>query len=358
MEFLQQPFYGNRIQDWIVAALIIVGSLVLGKVFYWLLKNVVRRFTGKTKTKIDDIVVDMLEEPLVMAVGVGGFWLALRTLGGLAEGILSVLRHGVGFLVAFIIAWALTRLLDAVVEEYLVPIVDKSESDLDDQLLPIVRRGVKVSIWVIAAIVGANNAGYDVGAVLAGLGIGGLAFALAAQDTVSNLFGGFTIFLDKPFTIGDRVKVQGYDGMILEIGLRSTRLATLEGRVVTIPNKKFTDDAVENVSSEPSRKVVLNIGLTYDTDAAGLRRGLDLLRGIAEAHPAIDDKVLTGFTSFGDFALGLMLIYYIRPGEDILTSQTEINLAVLERFSEAGLDMAFPTQTVYHQALPDTATHD
>ena len=352
MEYLQQDFYGNSLQTWIVAVMIVIGGAALGKIAHFLFARVVKKLTAKTKTKLDDIVVDMLEEPFVGAVGLGAAWFALRTLTGIDESVESTVSHLLGFCAAFLVAWALTRLIEGVVEEYLVPIVDKSESELDDQLLPIVRRGVKIGIWVLAAIVGANNAGYDVGAVIAGLGIGGLAFALAAQDTVSNLFGGFTIFLDKPFTIGDRVKIEGFDGNVVEIGLRSTRLTTLEGRTVTIPNKKFTDNAIENVSSEPSRRKVVNIGLTYDATHEDVRRGLALLESIASEHDATEESITTSFNAFGDFALNIKLVYYVRAGEEIPAVETDINLAILHRFTSEGLDMAFPTQTVYHQVLP------
>ena len=136
---------------------------------------------------------------------------------------------------------------------------------MDDQLLPVVRKGLRATIWILGILVALNNAGYNVGALLAGLGIGGLALAMAAKDTVANIFGGVTIFTDKPFKINERIKLGGFDGTITEIGIRSTRLKTLEGRVVTIPNAKFTGGMVENVSMEPSRKVVLNLGLVYDT---------------------------------------------------------------------------------------------
>ncbi len=192
-----------------------------------------------------------------------------------------------------------------------------------------------------------NNAGYDVAALIAGLGIGGLALAMAAKDTVSNVFGGFTIFTDRPFTLNDRIKVAGYEGYIREIGLRSTRLQTLEGRVVTIPNSRFSDTPVENVTLEPSRKVVLNLGLTYDTSPEQMRRALDILTQIGTQHVELEDRLLVSFNGFGDFSMNILFIYYIKSGADILGTQTEINLLILDRFNAAGLEFAFPTQTLY-----------
>jgi MscS family membrane protein len=163
---------------------------------------------------------------------------------------------------------------------------------------------------------------------------------------VSNLFGGFTILTDSPFKMGDRVKISGFDGTIQEIGLRSTRLTTLEGRTVTIPNSTFTKNPVENVSSEPSRKVVLNLGLTYDMNEAQVQRAMALLKDIAASHNDLEEKVVIGFNAFGDFALNVLFIYYIKSGADIVAAQTDVNLAILERFNAEGLEFAFPTQTI------------
>jgi len=186
-----------------------------------------------------------------------------------------------------------------------------------------------------------------VAALLAGLGIGGLALALAAKNTVANIFGGIMVFTDKPFKINDRVKIGGFDGTIIEIGIRSTRLKTLEGRIVTIPNSKFTDGMVENVTLEPWRKVVLNIGLVYDTPATKMEKAMELLKEIASASAGIEEEPVVGFNKFGDSALGILFIYYIKKGAAILTTQSEINLAIMQQFEEHGLEMAYPTQTVY-----------
>lgn len=205
------------------------------------------------------------------------------------------------------------------------------------------------SSGAIAFIVAMNNAGYDVGALIAGLGIGGLALAMAAKDTVSNVFGGFTVFTDRPFVINDRVQILDYDGFIREIGVRSTRLQTLAGRMVTIPNATFQDTPVENITAEPTRKVSMEIGLTYDMTPARMRRAIEVLREIADAHDGVNDDTLVAFTGFGDFAMTILFSYYIVKDADILQTQTDINLAILDRFNAEGLEMAFPTQTIYTQ---------
>lgn len=344
-EFLGQTYYGNTVMNWSLALVIALGAVVVGKIIYWIFGNVFRRVTAKTETKLDDIILDMIEEPIVVAVTVAGIWYGLNRLV-LSEGVDSFIGNVTQVLIVLSIAWLITRLLDSLFKQYLAPLAAKTESDLDDQLLPIISKGTKIVVWALALVVALNNAGYDVGAVLAGLGIGGLALAMAAKDTVSNIFGGFTIFTDRPFTLNERVRISGFDGTIKEIGIRSTRLQTLAGTMVTIPNSKFADSPVENVSLEPSRKVVTNLGLTYDTPPEKMEKAIELLQTIGAEHDALDEKVLTAFNAFGDFAMNILFIYYIMPGNDILQTQTDINLRILKDFTAEGLDFAFPTQTI------------
>jgi len=345
-ELLSKAYYGNTVQEWLIAFVIIIASIAIGKIVYWLFGNVVRRLTAKTDTKLDDIIIDMLEEPLVVAIILAGIWFGISTLS-LPDSFHTFIGHVIQFLIMMMVGWLITRLFDALYTQYLVPIAEKSENDLDDQLLPILRKGTKIIVWSIAIIVGLNNAGYDVAALIAGLGIGGLALAMAAKDTVANIFGGFTIFTDRPFVINDRVKVSGFDGTVKEIGIRSTRMQLLDGRVVTMPNMKFADSPVENVSLEPSRKIVLDLGLTYDTTPEQMDEAIKILGEICDNNSETDDSKTIFFSGFGDFAMNIKFIYYINKGSDIAGTQNAINMEVLKQFNAKGLEFAFPTQTLY-----------
>ena len=362
-DFLQGTFYGNTLGDWLISFGIVIVSLVLGKALYWVFSKIVKAYTSRTKTRLDDIIVDKVEEPVVFAFIIGGIWFALSLLTK-GEGLETFIGKVYFMLIVFNITWMLVRLFDALVEEYLVPAVTKSESSLDDQLLPIFRKSSKYAMWAIAAILALNNAGYDVGALLAGLGIGGLAFALAAQDLIKNLFGGFTIFVDKPFMVGDRVNVAGFDGFVEEIGIRSLRIRTLAGRQVVIPNSNVANDSIENITSEPSRKVVMNLGLTYDTTPEQMQLALDLLGKIISNNSSIElekpnpalganqefkKRYMAYFKNFGAFSLDILFIYFIRPGEDFLAVESAINFEVLRLFNENKLNFAFPTQTIISQ---------
>ena len=213
---------------------------------------------------------------------IGFYWGFQRLSFG--EGVDNFFNHVFIIIIALNVTWLFVRVVDSLIEEYVVPVVSRSESDLDDQLMPVIRKTIKATLWALGVIIGLNNAGFDVAALIAGLGIGGLALALAAQDTVKNIFGGLMVFIDKPFKITDRIKVDGWDGTVEEIGVRSTRIRTLEGRLVTMPNGQFSDNAVENVTLEPSRKVVVNLGLTYETSPDNMEKAIQMLKDIASAH--------------------------------------------------------------------------
>ncbi len=346
-EFFAQTFYNNTIGEWAIALAIILGSVIIAKLTFFMISKVVKKITKRSKSKLDDLIVDMIEEPIVFAIIIAGVWYGLNFLS-LNEWWQNFVGKVYYILIIFNIAWMITRLFDALVDEYLSPLVKDSDSDLDDQLLPIARKGIKVTVWIIALVVGLNNAGYDIGALIAGLGIGGLALAMAAKDSVANLFGGFTIFTDKPFTIHDRIKADGFDGTVEEIGIRSTRLKTLEGRIVTIPNALFASESIENVSSESRRKMVLDLGLTYDTTPEAMQKAMEVLQEIAKNNKSVDNKdVVAAFTEFGDSAMIIRFIYYIIKGEGIYATISAMNMEILKKFTENKFDFAFPTQTIY-----------
>lgn len=348
-DILNKTYYSNTITDWMIALALIGASIILARIAYTIIGKSIKKYTAKTESKLDDILVDMLEEPLVFALIIIGIWYALQTLN-LSPALEDVISKAYYVLIIFDVAWFIVRLFDAMVERYIVPFARGTETKLDDQLLPIVRKGIKAAIWILAILVALNNAGYNVGAILASLGIGGLAFALAAKDTVANLFGSLTIFLDEPFEIGDRIIINGYDGYVEEVGLRSTRLRLLNGRIITMSNSSMTNSPTENISSEPSRRITLDLGLTYNTDEKKMQQAMDILQEIIINNSLVEDKVTTAFMSFGDFSLNIQLIYYIKKGSCFYESQSSVNMEILKRFNEEKLDFAFPTQTIFtHQ---------
>ena len=345
MEVIHQEFYGNSILNWAIAVGILILSFVVVKMLYWIFSNVIRRLTSKTKTNLDDVLIDKLEKPLTYLVLILGYWISIHYLM-FKEEVELVLENVAYFLLVIDVTAILSRIVDALITEIIMPISEKSDSSFDNQLIPVIQKGVRSIIWILGIIIGLDNIGFDITAMIAGLGIGGLALALAAQDSVKNIFAGIMIFLDKPFRIKDRIQVDGFDGIVEEVGLRSTRLRTLEGRIVTIPNSRFTDNSVTNVTSQPTLKVKLNLGLTYDTAEVQMQKAIDILEDIVKNQEAITDDYAAGFNGFGDFSLNILFIYYVKPDSHWLDTQTLVNKEILRRFNKEGLEFAFPTQTI------------
>ena len=345
MEVIHQEFYGNSILNWAIAVGILILSFVVVKMLYWIFSNVIRRLTSKTKTNLDDVLIDKLEKPLTYLVLILGYWISIHYLV-FKVNVELVLENVAYFLLVIDFTAMLSRIVDALITEIIMPISEKSDSSFDNQLIPVIQKGVRSIIWILGIIIGLDNIGFDITAMIAGLGIGGLALALAAQDSVKNIFAGIMIFLDKPFRIKDRIQVDGFDGIVEEVGLRSTRLRTLEGRIVTIPNSRFTDNSVTNVTSQPTLKVKLNLGLIYDTDEVQMQKAIDILEDIVKNQEAITDDYAAGFNGFGDFSLNILFIYYVKPDSHWLDTQTLVNKEILRRFNKEGLEFAFPTQTI------------
>lgn len=350
-EFLAKTYYGNTVEQWGISLGILLIFILLAKISYWVIGKTVKQFTSKTKTKLDDLIVDKMEEPVIMMIILSGFLIAFHRLT-FKENVQLFFEKAIYLAWAVNITWMFVRLIDAFMHEYLTPYAQRSDNKLDDQLIPIVRRGIRIALWIMGLIVGLNNAGFDVAALIAGLGIGGLAVALAAQDTVKNIFGGMMIFLDKPFRIGDRVIIDGMDGVIEDIGLRSTRIRQLDGRVITMPNGHFSESPVLNITKEPKRRVNVKLGLIYDTPEEKMQEAQDILHAIAASHPGLDEtQTIVLFDSFGDFSLNISFFYFIKTDQDYMKVMGEVNMEILKRYRAAGLEFAYPTQLVYKKEL-------
>ncbi|MDA1336105.1 MAG: mechanosensitive ion channel [Bacteroidetes bacterium] len=348
MEFLDYEFLANPVREWGIALLWALGGVLVGKLLYRWFSRRMRRLAEKTESQLDDIIVDKVEEPLALAVIILGFWFGYDHLH-FGEEVDEFMAHVFSVAVAVDVTWMAARLLDSLLGNMLVNAGEKSDSAMMSQLAPILRKTLRSTVWVLGVIMALNNAGYDVAALLAGVGIGGLAMGLAAKDFVANIFGGITVFVDRPFVVGDRVQLDGVDGTVVEIGIRSTRIKTLAGRIVTIPNHKFTDSIVENVTAEPARKIRLDLGLTYDTTPERIEEAIGIVREIVEKHIGTEDDTVIWFSGFGDFSLNISVVYYVRKEADVSLTPGAINLEILKRFNAAGLDFAFPTQTLIHQ---------
>lgn len=336
----------NTWDNWLCFSCIILASALVGRILIWIEKHFLRKRAEKSATKLDDLFLNVFQMPFVCGLILLGLYIAVHVLV-LPENAYNIVIMAFKVLVVLDVAWVLNRFLRNILNDFLLPYAEaKEDSKLDINIIKAVQKIASGVIWIVAIITAFTIIGIDVAAMLTTLGVGGIAFALAAQDTIKNMFGGFTIFVDKPFRPGERIKVAGFDGTVEDIGMRSTRIRTLEGRLVTIPNYKIVDSEIENVTAEESRKVTLNLGLTYDTTPEAMQEAIDWLNELPKQIGAIKNNVVVAFTTYGDFSLGITLIYYIKHNSNIMDTQTKVNLAILKKFNAEGWNFAFPTQTI------------
>jgi MscS family membrane protein len=278
---------------------------------------------------------------LTIAVGIGLHYFALP------EAVASVASRLLLVLLTAIVAFVLVKLVDVFIA-FLRPRIAESESRLDDQLLPVLSGALKAFILVIVAVLILQNSGYSISGLLAGLGLGGLAVALALQPTLANVFAAITIFVDRPFHIGDGVSVAGVSGSIESIGLRSTRMRTPEGTLVTLPNSTIVNAHIDNLQVRPTRRTNFTIGVTYDTSSEKLKKSVAILRDVMDQHAGTETS-RAHFKSYGESALILDVAHWCKylDYSEYLSCIEEINFEIKRRFEEEDIEMAYPTQTVH-----------
>jgi len=346
LEMLFEPnYFGNSLFQVALFLAAIVLSVVLGKVVYYMMKTYALARVEKSKSKVDDVLFGSMQKPVVFFLIVVGLGIGMQALTITAEA-LPVVENIFSILLTVGVTWVLVNLVDGAIELYLKPLVSKTDSKLDDQLIPIVSKTVKWLIIIFAALLIVNGFGYDITAILAGFGIGGLAVAFAARETISEVFGGLNIFISKPFIVGDWIQFNSIVGQVEKVSLRHTTIRNLEKRKVIVPNSQISSSVIENISSAPSRKIVLNLGLTYETPVKKVKKAIELVAGIINKHPDCENNPIVQFSEFKDFSLNLLVIYYA-TNDKWFGVKPEINMAIKEAFEKAKIDFAYPTQLIY-----------
>ncbi len=330
-----------------------LGALVLAALLHfglrWSWRLFLRRFRLEPGT--EKALRSLANRPLGALLYLLATWAGVRVFV-LPEPAWQVL-HGLFITAITVVAlYFLTKLLDVLFSIWREH-ARRTETRLDDQVIPILSKVTKFFIWTVGLLLILQNLGYNVTSLLAGLGIGGLAVALAAQDTLTNFFGALAILVDRPCHVGDRVQVEDVDGTVEAIGLRSTRIRTLDGTLVSIPNRMLANAKINNIAKRPTIKNMFTVGVTYDTSYEKLQEALRILRQILGEHPSTD-RFWVYFKEFGPYSLNILVVHWCKHTdyEKFLQATEEINLEIKRRFEEAGIEFAFPTQTIQLEGLP------
>ena len=352
--FLQQTFFAIPVSRYLLALGVLLLVLAFKRVFAHLFAKIAFPFAEKTETIYDDLFLAAINKPLELLFVIGGFWVGVQILQLPAEPVnaRNFAHATLKLLLTIDVAWACYNLVH-LAEVWISQWVSSSESELDDHLLPFVRKFLRIAVVIVAALVVVQNLGFSIAGLIASLGIGGLAVALAAQDTLANVFGSFMIIADRPFHIGDMIKYDSVEGKVEEVGFRSTRIRTLDRALVSVPNRLITNTAITNLTRITERRVRITIGLTYDTTPAQLRQAVEALRALLAAHAGLDQtSSLIYFNDFGASSLDIYVQYFTLTTAmpEHLAIREEIGLQIMDELERLGLRFAFPSRTVYlHQ---------
>lgn len=343
-EFLDRVYYQNTVQEYLIALGSILLGILLVKLFKRFLLKKLKVLTAKTSTKADDFIVDSIEKfgiPAIYAFIVYGVITSL-TLTEKVENILSVA-------ITVVITFLLIRFFSASIIRLLKSYVSGQENG-EEKLKQIggLIIIIHVIIWMVGLLFFFDNMGYDVTAVVAGLGIGGIAIALAAQNILGDLFNYFVIFFDRPFEVGDFLIIDDKLGAVEYIGVKTTRIRSLSGEQLVFSNSDLTNSRIHNYKRMERRRVVFKIGVTYQTPYEKLKQIPDLLKNIVEEQTDVTfDR--SHFQKYGDSSLDFEIVYYVIGADynKYMDIQQAINFRIFEEFEKMDITIAYPTRTLY-----------
>ena len=348
---------GNAIWRFAIVLLVILVSMVIGRIAQFIINNYAMRLEKKYGTITPTLLLRCLTKPVSVAVFAMGLFVCKLFLvfgdEGISTSIEAYWTKITKAIAAIAIAYALYRLVD-IIEYYLLRWTGKTKTKLDDMLVPVIRKSLRVTITIIAALWIADGIlGAEIRAILLSAGVGGIAIALAAKDTIANFFGSITIFTDKPFQIDDLVKIGGHFGPVEEVGFRSTRIRTLQGHLVTIPNNMITNSTVENIGKRPFIRRTSNITITYDSGHTKAEKAVEIIKKLLSQVPEIntdpEKPPRAYFSDFNDWSLNIYMSYWVKPADYWVYQEVNerVNLEIMKRFEAEQIEFAFPSQTLY-----------
>ncbi|WP_020404054.1 mechanosensitive ion channel family protein [Gracilimonas tropica] len=347
-DWAYNEWLGVKIWQYLAVFLWLLSGLILMKIFNFFLDNYVRRVALKTKFTWDDDLIDSIEKPAGYIFLLTFFFLTYSNLQ-FSVTISHFLSVSLEIALSVTFVWLFYNLAD-VFSKYLGVLTSKTETALDDQLIPLIRKTLRFFVIVMGVIAILQNNGYNVASLIAGLGIGGLAVALAARETLSNFFGSLTIFLDRPFKIGDWIKTGNVEGTVEEVGFRSTRIRTFYNSLVSVPNSNLANTDIDNLGLRKYRRLKTVLNLTYSTTPEQMEAFVEGIKAIVKANKNFrQDYYEVHFNSFGAHSLDVLVYVFFDVPDWTTELQQRHNffLEILRLAKEVGVEFAFPTQTLH-----------
>lgn len=347
LRFFNVTSSGNTAIHYAISAVFIVGAILLRRFLTTIFFNQLKKLAAKTETTLDDKLLPALESPVATFVMVTGIFAALKVLK-LSETADHSIAAGSTVAFSMVIFWGLLRAFDAIID-HAAEIAKVKQMGIA-AFMPWIKKSLIAVFVVVGTLMIVQSLGYNVSTILQGLGIGGLAFALAAQDTIANLFGSLVVAIDQPFKIGETVKIGTHTGTVEDIGLRSTKIRLIDKSLVVMPNKLVSSEAIVNLSRSTQRRVEQVIGLTYDTTPDQLAVIVEDIREILLSDAEIDPtSVMVFFRDLSASSLDVWVVYASREADlkEGFALKQRMNLAIMRAVAARGLSFAYPTSVMH-----------
>ncbi len=361
IQFLSHEYFNNTLADYFFLILAIVLGLLFKKLISKYLSHLIFRLIIKKNTevgieKFDNLVTKPISICIMLSFIYFGFTnIEFPQSWNLAPknefGLRLIINKSFAFVFILTISWIIIKIVEYI-KLILVKKAEKTENKMDDQLIPFIIDIAKILTYIFTLfIILGNIFDINVTALATGLGIGGIAIAMASKESLENLLGSFTIFFDRPFTVGDTVTVGSITGRVEKVGFRSTRIRTFDKSLVTLPNKRMVDAELDNLGERPVRRVKFNIGITYNTSIEQIKDIVNDIQVMIDKHPQTNQDGKVRFQEFGNSSLDILIIYFVNSPrwDDLIDVRQDINYEIMKIIKKHNSDFAFPSTTVYLQ---------
>ncbi|MEM1251916.1 MAG: mechanosensitive ion channel family protein [Cyanobacteria bacterium P01_H01_bin.21] len=346
--FLNTDVLSNAVKDYLLAIAIFIVALSAIHIIKSVVVGRIKRWSRHTATDLDDRLIRIIEKPVLLLLYLGSFYVAVGNLS-----LHPILQQSVDVVCVAVGTVLVIQLLGSLVEYGArLYLLRRGEDLAMEQTINAIVPAVKVVVWGIGIIFLLDNLGFDISAMVAGLGIGGVAIALASQGVLGDMFSYVSILFDRPFELGDFIVVGDLVGTIEHIGLKTTRLRSLTGEELVIANTDITASRIQNYKRMTRRRIAFNLGVTYETTAAQMKQIPDIIQEIIEGVESVTfDRA--HFASYGDFSLNYEVVYYVETNDYAVYMDVQqlIYLAIKEAFESHSIEFAYPTQMLYVNGL-------
>ncbi len=331
----------------IVSIMIFAIFIILGWIVYRIFERYFTKWAKKTKTNLDDEILANIKKPIYFFVILVGAYYGLEFLS-ILEPYSTEVAFTFSIVEILLIAFIITRVVNVVITWYGEK---RAKKQMSEHILFVLKKIINAVVYLFAFLVILAVLKIDLSGIVVGLGVGGIAIAFALQNVLSDAFSAFSIYFDKPFEIGDYIVVGDHSGTVKKIGIKSTRVQLLQGEELVLSNSVLTTSSVRNFKKMRKRRISFSFGVTYATPTNKLKKIPDIIRDIIDGDKLeyVDKIDRVHFTEFGDFSLNFNIVYYLKTKDyaKYMDTQQEINFAIKEAFEKEGIEMAFPTQTIF-----------